>query len=174
MADMTRGTLAAVLAANERASLKGLDLSGLDLGGIDFRKADLSGSCLDRCDLREAGMSFVTARKASFRNARLTGADLFGADISGSDFSGASLESARIDSVDATGATLDGSRGFAPSKARNVTLRNAWWNQGRPADEPRRPEESQKPHDLRDMPQPRSEARAAGRPPRLTGAAALM
>lgn len=176
MADLNRQTLAAILAANERASLRGLDLSGIDASDLDFRQADLTGTCLQGANLRNAKLMGVKLCKSNLRNASLSGADLRSVQAEDSDLRGAIFgETTQLDNANFERCDLDGVFGFRPSRARGVRLSGAWWNKGRPNDEKLPTDAAQKPPTLATTgPKNPHGVRGVTGVRRLTGAASLM
>jgi uncharacterized protein YjbI with pentapeptide repeats len=107
--------LAAKLACNAGANLRGADLRGTDLSGVNLSGAylsgaNLSGVYLSGANLSGAHLSGAYLNGAYLSGANLRGADLSGANLRGADLSGADLSGTNLRDVNLSGANLSGAK----------------------------------------------------------------
>jgi len=133
------------------ADLTGRDFSGLDLRGIKMDRAVLGGADFCGANLRGANLIGAIAQQARFGRADLSRARLSGANLVSASFvnarparaemefcfdgkrilRGTYLRLAKLDSVDLSGANLDGADGMTQAQL-DVAHCNTGTNSSRP------------------------------------------
>lgn len=108
--------------------MKDMDLSGADLRGLEYRfhfeNCDLTEADLDRIDAKKCSFSHCILDRARFRDACLEQVDFTGASLCSTDFSNAKLEELSMENTDCTGANFTGAAMFTIN-ARNAIFRKS-------------------------------------------------
>jgi uncharacterized protein YjbI with pentapeptide repeats len=105
----------------DSADLRGVNLGGAVLEGAFFSDADLSGACLEKCDLYWAmffrtnlsgtNLKFALLMGCDFKEANLTGADLSGANLGRDNVGGRTqLEDANLSGCKTEGTIFSGAK----------------------------------------------------------------
>lgn len=108
--------------------MKDMDLHGADLRGLEYRfhfeNCDLTEANLERIDAKRCSFERCILDRARFRDACLEHVDFTGASLRGTDFSNAKLEELSMENTDCTGANFTGVAMFTIN-ARNAIFRKS-------------------------------------------------
>ncbi|MEN6549604.1 MAG: pentapeptide repeat-containing protein [Armatimonadia bacterium] len=112
-------TASDLTAALDAGKARGADFAGLQAPGLALRNADLSGTNLQKSDLRGSSLAGVNLTGANLfqstlRGAVLSSVNLTEANLADVDLSGAILQNINLDGASLAAARLDGTRFEAP------------------------------------------------------------
>ncbi len=113
----------------KQAKLHFADLSDWTFENINLAKADLTGVCLARANLRNANLQHAILFMADLDHSDLSGANLLGADLRGAIMSRANLNNSHMEGADLSAGALKRScstpRGTLKAGKHATDLRNA-------------------------------------------------